>query len=128
MLFLHFKYVWAGGRDLILTSVAHLLKVVGVLEVRTLSGAGVSVPVCTRGAAFEIDWWWFWVFSVDTTILQRFLSTPACTDMVCSKELEHDVTTTAGLILAQNDDGPLKWANGPYPIQIHANFQILMAI
>ena len=32
----------------------------------------------------------------------------------------------SGLILAQNDDGPLKWANGPYPIQIHANFQILM--
>ena len=31
-----------------------------------------------------------------------------------------------GLILAQNDDGPLKWANGPYPIQMHANFQILM--
>ena len=32
----------------------------------------------------------------------------------------------AGLILAQNDAGPLKWANDPYPIQIHANFQILM--
>ena len=31
-----------------------------------------------------------------------------------------------GIILAQNDDGPLKWANGPYPIQIIANFQILM--
>ena len=31
-----------------------------------------------------------------------------------------------GLILAQNDDGPLKWAIGPYPVQIHANFQILM--
>ena len=30
-----------------------------------------------------------------------------------------------GLILAQNGDGPLKWANGQYPIQIHANFQIL---
>ena len=30
------------------------------------------------------------------------------------------------IILAQNDDGPLKWATGPYPIQIHANFQILM--
>ena len=31
---IHFKYIWAGGRDLILTSVAHLhkkaeLKVVG---------------------------------------------------------------------------------------------------
>ena len=34
--------------------------------------------------------------------------------------------TTAGLILAQNDDGPLKGADGSYPIQIHANFQILM--
>ena len=36
--------------------------------------------------------------SVDTTILQTFLSTPACTaysDMVYSKELERDVTTTA---------------------------------
>ena len=32
----------------------------------------------------------------------------------------------AGLILAQKDDGPLNWANGPYPIQMHANFQILM--
>ena len=32
----------------------------------------------------------------------------------------------AGFILAQNDDGPLKWAKGPYPIQIHGHFQILM--
>ena len=32
----------------------------------------------------------------------------------------------SGLIRAQNDDGPFKWANGPYPIQIHANFQILI--
>ena len=31
-----------------------------------------------------------------------------------------------GLFLAQNNDGPLKWANGPYPIQIHAIFQISM--
>ena len=31
-----------------------------------------------------------------------------------------------GIIPAQNDDGPLKWTNGPYPIQIHANFKILM--
>ena len=30
------------------------------------------------------------------------------------------------IILAKNDDGPLKWTNGPYPIQIHANFKILM--
>ena len=34
--------------------------------------------------------------------------------------------TTNRLILAQNDDGPLKLANGPFPIQIHANFQIWM--
>ena len=34
----------------------------------------------------------------------------------------------SGIILAQNDDRPLKWANGPYPIQIHANFQILMGL
>ena len=39
-----------------------------------------------------------WGVSVDTTILQRFLSAPACTactDMVYSKELERNVTTTA---------------------------------
>ena len=39
-----------------------------------------------------------WGVSVDTTILHTFLSAPACTaltDMVYSKELEHDVTTTA---------------------------------
>ena len=37
-------------------------------------------------------------FSVDTTVLHTFLSAPACTactDMVYSKELERDVTTTA---------------------------------
>ena len=39
-----------------------------------------------------------WGVSVDTTIEQTFLSTPACTactDVVYSKELEHDVTTTS---------------------------------
>ena len=36
----------------------------GVLEVRTLGGAGVSVLVCTRGIAFEMDWWWFGGVSV----------------------------------------------------------------
>ena len=40
--------------------------------------------------------------------------------------LGYTVGNLAGLILAKNDDGSLKWANGPYPIQIHANFQILM--
>ena len=39
-----------------------------------------------------------WCVSVDTTILHTFLSEPACTactNMVYSKELERDVTTTA---------------------------------
>ena len=35
------------------------------------------------------------------------------------------VTLKSGIILDQNDDGPLKWANGPYPIQIHADYIIL---
>ena len=34
-------------------------------------------------------------FSIDTTILHTFLSAPACTNMVYSKELARDVTTTA---------------------------------
>ena len=38
------------------------LKVVGVFEVRTWSVKGISVLVCTRGAAIEMDWWWFGVF------------------------------------------------------------------
>ena len=38
------------------------LKVMGVFGVRIWSGAGVSVLVCTRGSAFEMDWWWFGVF------------------------------------------------------------------
>ena len=33
-----------------------------------------------------------WGVSVDTSILHTFLSAPACTDMVYSKELERDVT------------------------------------
>ena len=39
-----------------------------------------------------------WGVSVDTTILHTFLSAPACTactDMVYSKELECDITTSA---------------------------------
>ena len=36
-----------------------------------------------------------WGVSVDTTVLHTFLSAPASTDMVYSKELERDVTTTA---------------------------------
>ena len=66
---------------------------------RTWGGAGVSVLVCTRGAAFEMDWWKFGDVSVDTTILHIFLSAPACTDMVYSKELELDVTTITMAIL-----------------------------
>ena len=42
--------------------------VVWVLEVMTWGGAGVSVLVCTLGAAFEMDWWKFGGVSVDTTI------------------------------------------------------------
>ena len=66
---------------------------------RIWSGAGVSVLDCTRGSAFEMDWWWF---AVDTTILHTFLSEPACTactNMVYSKDLERDVTTTAKVLL-----------------------------
>ena len=36
-----------------------------------------------------------WGVSVDTTIYHTFLSSPACTDIVSSKELERDVTTNA---------------------------------
>ena len=36
-----------------------------------------------------------WCVSVDTTVLHTFLSAPACTNIVYSKELERDVTTTA---------------------------------
>ena len=36
-----------------------------------------------------------WGVSVDTTIYHTFLSLSACTDLVYSKELEHDLTTTA---------------------------------
>ena len=51
--------------------------------------------VCTLGAAFEMDWWWFGVFqSILHTVLSALACT-ACTDMVYSKELERDVTTTA---------------------------------
>ena len=56
---------------------------------------GVSVLVCTWGAAFEMDWWSFGGVSADTLIIHTFLSAPACTDMVSSKELERDVTTNA---------------------------------
>ena len=59
-------------------------------------GQGVTVLVCTRGAAFEMNWWKFGVFQ---KILQYYTQfSPrlhACTDIVNSKELECDITTTA---------------------------------
>ena len=36
-----------------------------------------------------------WCVSVDTTVLHTFLSAPACTNIVYSKELEGDITATA---------------------------------
>ena len=36
-----------------------------------------------------------WGVSADTLIIHTFLSAPACTDMLSSKELERDVTTNA---------------------------------
>ena len=65
---------------------------------RTWGGAGVSVLVCTTGAAIEMDWWKFGGVSIDTTIYHTFLSAPACTactDMVYSNGIECDVTATA---------------------------------
>ena len=56
------------------------------------------MQVCTRGAAFEMDWWKFGVFQYRYYNIHTCLSAPACTaytDMVYSKELERDVTTTA---------------------------------
>ena len=38
------------------------------------------------------------------------------------------VTLKSGIILDQNYDGSLKWANGQYPIQIHADYIILMGL
>ena len=69
-------------------------KVVGVLEVRTWSGARISVLVCTWGAAFEMDWWWFGCFSRYYNVTHISTACTACTDMVYSKELEREVTTT----------------------------------
>ena len=71
----------------------------GVFEVRIWSGAGVSVLVCTRGQR------WRWIGGgLVCTISYTFLSEPACTactNMVYSKELERDVTTTAKALLRQ---------------------------
>ena len=57
--------------------------------------------VCTQGAAFEMDWWWFGFF-FSRYYITRILSAPACiacTDMVYLKALACDVTTTAKAIL-----------------------------
>ena len=51
--------------------------------------------ICTLGSAFEMDWWWFGVFQKILYTVLSALSCTACTDMVYSKELERDVTTTA---------------------------------
>ena len=38
------------------------------------------------------------------------------------------VSLKSAIILDKTDDGPIKWDNGPYPIQIHANYIILMGL
>ena len=38
------------------------------------------------------------------------------------------VSLKSGIILDKNDDGPIRWANGLYPIQLHANYIILMGL
>ena len=42
---------------------------------RDWGGAGVGMLVCTRGGAFEMDWWWFEV-SVELTSFLQFLAIP----------------------------------------------------
>ena len=71
----------------------------GVLDGEDLGWAGVSVLVCTWGAAFEMDWWKFGSVSVDTTILHSTPACTTCTDIVYSKELERDVTIMAKAML-----------------------------
>ena len=51
--------------------------------------------VCTLGAVFKMDWWWFGVFQWILHTVLSALACTACTDMVYSKELERDVTTTS---------------------------------
>ena len=45
---IYFKYIWAGRRICSTPAQKAELKVVGVFDVRTWGGAGVSVLVCTR--------------------------------------------------------------------------------
>ena len=72
------------------------LKVVGVLEVSTWSGARISVLVGTWGAALkiEMDWWWFGCFSRYYNVTHISTACTAFTDMVYPKELEREITTT----------------------------------
>ena len=97
---IHYKYIWASGRDLILTSAAQLHNK-AELFIWCLGGEDLEWG---RGKCASLYTWSslldglvvVLVISVDTTILHTFLSTPACTactDMVYSKELECDVTT-----------------------------------
>ena len=66
------------------------------MEVRTWGWPGVSVLVCTRGAAFEIDWWNLGCFSRYCKITHFSPCLHAlCVLKVDSKELECNVTTTA---------------------------------
>ena len=60
-----------------------------------------------------------WGVSVDTSILHIFLSTPACSDMVYSQELECDVTTTA----MKGDTAPENF--GIYSFIEHDRFDFL---
>ena len=64
------------------------------MEMKTWSGAGVCVLVLYTGSSIGDGLVVVWGISVDTTIIHTFFSSPACTDMVYSKELERDVTTT----------------------------------
>ena len=63
--------------------------------------------------------------SVDTTLLHTFLSAPACTDMVYSKELERDVTTTKLMYLdGEGDTAPENF--GIYSFIEHDQFDLFM--
>ena len=100
---IHFKYILAGRQDLILTSVALICAKGWAKGCGDLGGEdlewdrGKCASLYTRSS----DWAGMvvvWGVSVDTTILHTYLSAPACTactDIVYSKELERDVTTSA---------------------------------
>ena len=58
---------------------------------RTWGGAGVSVLVCTRGAAFEMDWWKFGCWLVGFVALR-----PKTTAMVIAGRSVHLTTLFPG--------------------------------